>query len=269
MFPAAVRQRSHAGDHGRRMVAVCVAAVASLGWASSAAAQFNVSPTSIVLTPSETSVLVTLRNDSDHTIRFQLTADTWSHDDDGRMVLGKSSDVVIYPPLVSVAAKESRRIRVGTQVTARVVEITYRMFVEELPDEGPAPLTSKGIRVRTRIGIPIFVRTGKPKAATSVEGFAVQDSEIHFAIRNTGTAHTVIQNLKLRGVGANDREVFQSTAQAGYLLAQKRQVFQLVFDPGQCAQTRHLLLTAVTDDGTVTSAVDVSPSACQGRSIRK
>lgn len=246
--------------------ALMVGATATVASASA----FNVSPTRIVLTPAESSVVVTLRNDSDHTIRFQLTAEPWSHDDDGRMVLGgKTSDIVIYPPLVSVASKENKRIRVGTQVSAKLVETTYRLFVEELPDEGRAPVASRAIQVRTKIGIPIFLQTGKAKAAPQVESFAVQDGGIEFSIRNAGTAHTVIQKLTLRGIGADGKQVFENTAAAGYLLAQKRHVFQLVFDPAQCALTRQLLLVAATDDGTSSHTVGVLPSACTARSTKK
>ena len=99
------------------------AAVVLLGCSAVASASaFNVSPTRIVLTPSETSVIVTLRNDSDHLLRFQLTAQAWGHMDDGRMTLSDTTDVVIYPPMVSVPAHESKRVRVGAQVAARAVE---------------------------------------------------------------------------------------------------------------------------------------------------
>ena len=235
--------------------------VASPVWASA----FNVSPTRIVLTPAETSVIVTLRNDSERTIRFQLTANTWSQDDEGRWMLGKTTDIVIYPPLVSVAAHESKRIRIGTQAQSRALEAAYRLFVEELPDESSAPNGGRAIQVRARIGIPIFQHTGKAKAQSVIENFGVLDGEIGFSVHNVGSAHTIIQGLKLRGIGLDGRNLFENTAEAGYLLAQHRQNFALTFDPAQCAKTKQLVITAITEDGTITGTADVAQSACTAR----
>ena len=79
----------------------------------------------------------------------------------------------------------------------------------------------------------------------------------------------MIQSLALRGVGANGRDLFENTATGGYLLAGKRQVFQLTFDPVQCAQTKQLMLVAMTEDGAPMRSVPVSPSSCLAKSAKK
>ena len=82
---------------------------------SAFASVFNVAPTKIVLTADQSSTLLTITNDSDKIIRFQLTVFTWDQNDDGSMKLTPTTDIVIYPPMLSLAAKEVRRIRLGTQ----------------------------------------------------------------------------------------------------------------------------------------------------------
>ena len=69
---------------------------------------------------------------------------------------------VIYPPLVSVAAHESKRIRIGTQAQSRALEAAYRLFVEELPDESSAPNGGRAIQVRARIGIAVETEANRP-----------------------------------------------------------------------------------------------------------
>ena len=102
-----------------RVALIALFGLTLLGQADSAlAAAFNVSPTRILLSSQQTSALLTLTNDSDKAIRFQLSVVAWDQSDEGQMKLTPNSDIIIFPPLVTIAAHESRRIRVGAQVPA-------------------------------------------------------------------------------------------------------------------------------------------------------
>src|SRR5687768_17676291 len=91
------------------------AALLTLGSASGAsAATFTVNPTQIFLSGKTTTALLTLRNDSEETLRFQLTAFGWQQTPAGEITLTPTQDVVFFPALLTLAPKEERRIRVGS-----------------------------------------------------------------------------------------------------------------------------------------------------------
>ena len=127
------------------------------------ASNFTVTPTEVNLSASATSALVTLRNGSKLPLRFEITLVSWSEDEHGKMALNPSSDVTFFPKLVELAAGASRNIRIGINAgTARDVEQSFRLFVEELPDQS-AP-AANAVALRTKVGIPVFVRPAKPVA---------------------------------------------------------------------------------------------------------
>src|SRR5688500_20186597 len=103
---------------------------------SATAAVFTVTPTEVNLSTSQTSALVTLRNNSKTPLRFEITVFSWSEDEHGKMILQPSSDVTFFPKLVELAAGASRNIRIGINAgMSRDVEQSFRLFVEELPDQ--------------------------------------------------------------------------------------------------------------------------------------
>ena len=141
---------------------LCLLAVVALLLAPPAAnaSNFTVTPTEVNLSTSATSGLVTLRNGSKTALRFEVTLFKWSEDEKGRMTLEPSADVTFFPKLVELAAGASRNIRVGINPgVSRDIEQSFRIFIEELPDQS-APVAN-AVALRTKVGSPIFVRSIK------------------------------------------------------------------------------------------------------------
>jgi fimbrial chaperone protein len=139
------------------------------------AANFTVTPTEVNLSTSATSALVTLRNVSKLPLRFEVTLVRWSEDEHGTMALNPSSDVTFFPRLVELAGGTSRNIRIGINAgMARDVEQSFRLFVEELPDQSTP--TANAVALRTKLGIPVFVRPAKPSRTAVIDGVSVDNS---------------------------------------------------------------------------------------------
>ena len=149
-------------------VALCV--IAGPLVRSASASSFNVNPTQIFLTGKATSALLTIRNDSDDTLRFQLSAFAWDQSATGELLLEPTTDVVFYPALLTLAPKEERKIRVGRTAPAGNVEKTYRIFVEELPALDESGVNGAAVRMLTKMGVPIFVRPARETATATVSG---------------------------------------------------------------------------------------------------
>src|SRR5882724_10665715 len=130
--------------------------------AAALASSFTVDPLMVQLSARRTSQVVTLTNQSGQELRFEVKAFAWSHDDQGEMTLDATSDVVLFPSLITLKAGEKKNIRVGAVVKPAAEERSYRLFVEELPPAAE-PGASGGSRVamRTRVGIPVFISPAK------------------------------------------------------------------------------------------------------------
>ncbi len=150
----------------RRILGIVIGAM--LYAAAAHAASFTLNPTEVVLKSGSMTALLTLKNENTRPLRFQITAFKWDQDATGNIVLTETTDVIFFPKLLTLNAGEERKLRIGTTAIVGAVEQTYRLFVEELPDD--APTTASMVRVRTRMGIPIFVQPTKASAAAGNDG---------------------------------------------------------------------------------------------------
>ena len=170
----------------------------------SAASNFVVTPTEIDLSTSATSALLTLRNVSKAPLRFEVTLFTWSEDEHGVMTLEPSTDVTFFPKLIELGAGTSRNIRLGINAGAsRDVERSFRIFVEELPDQS-APKTN-GVAIRTKVGVPVFVRPAKPTRSAVIDGVSVAGGKVLTRVHNTGNLHLNVDTVAVKGIGRVDR----------------------------------------------------------------
>jgi fimbrial chaperone protein len=241
------------------IVAVAGAYVAAAGPAS--AATFSVNPTQIFLSARATTALLTVRNDSDETLRFQLSAFAWDQTAAGDLKLAPTQDVIFFPALLTLAPKEERRIRVGSTATAAATEKTYRVFVEELPGaDAAAPGAS--VRVLTKMGIPIFLRPARETAPATLTDLSLHDGLFHFSLSSTGTVHVVPQRITVRGKAANGQAVFEKGVTGWYILAGERREFELSLPEPDCERTTSLLVEAAFDTTTVKEMLQTPAGAC-------
>ena len=200
---------------------------------AASAATFTVDPTQIFLSGRTGSVLLTLRNDSDETLQFQLSLFEWAQSPSGEMQLKPTEDIVFFPTLLTLKPKETRRVRVGSATAQDVREKTYRIFVEELPPTGTSP--GGGVRVLTKMGIPVFLRPVKEVATATLNDLRQQEGTLRFTLTNAGTVHIVPQTIKVRGITGSNT-AFDRDLEGWYVLAGGRREFEMTFPKNACAQ---------------------------------
>ena len=219
------------------------------------------SPTEVDLSASATSALVTLRNGSKSPLRFEVTLFSWSEDEHGKMALTPSSDVTFFPKLVELAAGASRNIRVGINAgMARDVEQTFRLFIEELPDQS-AP-AANAVALRTKVGIPVFVRPAKPSRSAAIEGVSVEKSTVLVRVRNTGNLHLLIDNISVKGTGASAAPTFTKEGPGWYVLPGAMRIFEVPMAAAECKSTTSVAVEVFGHGKSLKSASQVSPAAC-------
>ncbi len=243
----------------RTMVVVCLG---FLGQATAAsAASFSVNPTQLLLSGTAKSALLTLKNETDDAVRFQVTLMAWAQDPDGKMVLEPTEDVVFFPGLLTLGAREERRIRVGLVVAPAAVERTYRVFVEELPPlENGKPVV--GVAMRTKMGIPVFVQPIAVAAQVQLKDVAAANGRVSFRLVNTGTVHFTPESMRVRGIDASGSTVTEQSPESWYVLAGGRRDFDLAVPAVRCAEIRSFSVEARVMGKTLTQTVAAPDGAC-------
>ena len=227
------------------------------GGSPASAATFTVDPTQIFLRNRTGSVLLTLHNQSTDTLSFQLSVFAWTQSSTGEMQLQPTQDIVFFPPLLTLKPSETRRVRVGTATTFDAKEKSYRIFVEELPP-ADAP---KGVRVLTKMGIPIFLRPVKEVATASLTDLRQQNGQLKFTLSNEGTVHFVPRNIKVRGL-AGSKTAFERELEGWYLLAGGRRDFETALPNDACAQVTSIVVDVQFESNQVQERLQTPTGAC-------
>ena len=165
------------------------------------AANFSINPNRLLFSPKTRSALLTLPNQNPEALRFQLSMFASDQSPTGEMQLTPTADLVVFPTLLTLAPGESRHIRVGPATPFAATEKTYRIFVEELPPLETPEGGPTGVRVLTRMGIPIFLQPTKVVQQGHIEGMAVRQGKLSFQVKNTGNVHLMEQQVRVKGFG--------------------------------------------------------------------
>lgn len=230
---------------------------------ASRAADFRVVPVQVRLSPAGPRGILTLENHSDEALRFQVTAFAWEQDADGKMKLEPTEDVRVFPMLVSVPPGEERKFRVVALTRAGAVEKSYRVFFDELPPLETPATVRKGIRVLTRMGIPIFLEPVKSVAQVRLDEPSFAGGRISFSVRNPGTVHAMLQGVRVTGFDATGKTVFTEQAEGWYLLAGGARRFEFGLSKQSCRNVRRFSVEATVDREKVTGQLDSVPPSCQ------
>ena len=203
---------------------------------------FGVSPIRLDLGPEARSGAISVSNDDQIPLSFQMKLLLWTQNDKGEDVYEDSKDLVYFPRLMSVEPRQKRVIRVGTQAPPGPTEVAYRLAIEEMtPLEkgagGPA------VAVRMRFAVPIFVAPLAPAIKTDVENLSVTAGEVRFVLANTGNQHIRVEAAKLlRG------EKALAEVPGWYILAGARRKFAVPLPAAECAKPGPLTL-AIKGEG--------------------
>jgi fimbrial chaperone protein len=185
----------------------------------------------------------------------------WAQAEDGQLQLSPTEDVIVFPPIVSIAPGEERNLRVGTRAQAGAVEGSYRVFLEELPPpEGPGDRSQ--VKVLSRIGIPVFVAPLRPEVRAALAGLSLEKGRATFALRNSGTIRVRPSRVRLEGLGGDGKALFALDLDAWYVLAGGERRFEVPLPAGRCAEVRALAVEAALEKEVLRARVEAPGGAC-------
>lgn len=230
---------------------------------------FRVTPIRVDFSGSASSTLLTLINESDTDLRFQISAFNWTQNARGEMHLEPTEDIVFFPALVSLKPAEERKVRIGRTTSAGPVEKTYRVFFEELPPlEKPAQPQGSQVRILTKIGVPIFIAPTAPAPSGEITDFALKDAKLSFQVKNTGNVHFIAQSVRVSGLDEAGKPLLEKQREGWYLLSGDARTYDLDIPREECSRIRKVRIEVETDQAlkpgnpVLKAEFDVTPPAC-------
>jgi len=224
------------------------------------ASSFQVNPIRITLTPQGSSSLLAVRNDGNERLRLQVDFYAWDQSKQGEMILNPTDDLVVYPSLLTVDAGNERNVRVGTKSPVVSKEKSYRIFIEELP-----PATKRvdsGIRILTRIGVPIFIQPQPPKPQALIEKVAVHKSEILFEVINRGNAHFIPRAIRIKATDSTGINALERNIDPWYILAGGSRQYRLEIQPTDCSKIKDLTVEVELEEKSLKQQFSLPANSC-------
>ena len=224
------------------------------------ASSFQVNPIRITLTPQGSSSLLAVRNEGNERVRLQVNFYAWDQSKQGEMILSPTDDLVVYPSLLTVDAGNERNVRVGTKSPVVSKEKSYRIFIEELP-----PATKRvdsGIRILTRIGVPIFIQPQPPKPQALIEKVAVHKSEILFEVINRGNAHFLPRGIRVKGTDSTGINALERNLDPWYILAGGSRQYRLEISPSDCSKIKDLTVEVELEEKSLKQQFSLPANFC-------
>lgn len=157
------------------------------------AGSFKINPVQINLPADRQAASLTIVNSDAAPASIRVVTHTWTQVN-GVDVYGPTSNVIVSPPMFTVAAGKSQLVRVGLK--NRNDASAYRVIFEEIPRQVPG---SGQIEVSLRLNLPLYViPKGTAKAAIGWRAWRDRDGEIVIEGRNGGNLHGQVLGLTLR-----------------------------------------------------------------------
>lgn len=215
------------------------------------AANFIVSPVRAELSSAQSSAALTVTNETgDEPVVVELRAIAWSQKD-GEDIYTPTTELIAMPPIFHVAPGGSQLIRVALRrPPAAERETAYRLILREVP---PPPKPGfAGIQIALEMSLPVFAKPRAPTApALRWKLESQSDGTIGLSVRNEGSAHAQIADLKLLAPGV--QQPVGTFSQFAYILPGETRHLAIERGQGEVPQIAgsSLHLTAYSDAGDI------------------
>ena len=181
-----------------------VAALALAGAVSAFGADLSIMPVSVQLDAQHDRSTVRVTNQGKEAVILQADAIGWEREA-GVDRDTSTSDLIVNPPVFTVAPGQTQIVRVGLRRTsASDKESTYRMVLREVPSAEVGTETIQGqVRVLVAVRVPVYVA---PSVVRRQEHWAMRydaSGQLVAAVTNSGNVHYKVGSLRVASEDAS------------------------------------------------------------------
>jgi fimbrial chaperone protein len=191
------------------------------------AASLRISPIGIDMSSADRASSMTLVNTGADPVNLQLRIFKWTQAN-GEEVLTPTTEMLVSPPAATIPPGASYTVRIARESVAPVQgELSYRLFIDELPKPVDPRTLGQGISMVLRTSLPVFVVD--PKAFAKLSWKVWEDADgLHAEATNTGQRHAKIVGLTVQPEGG--KPLVFGAGLNGYVLAGSHKRFDLKLD---------------------------------------
>lgn len=158
----------------------------------------------------------------------------------GKDDLQPSNEIIVSPPIMKIPPKRKQLLRVGwRKPTALASEKMFRLFVTEITPE--KPMTQTGVRIRLRLGIPIFVLPANPVYSLNWASQGLIGKKFKVRVTNAGNVHI---NLGIVDLKTEDNRTVGTYPGSVYIFPGQSTVIEFAMTD---TATKNLTIQAGTD----------------------
>ena len=228
-------------DHVLRFRLAALFLPIALLWQSVACAGLlGLAPVRVFLDEETRTGVVELSNPSDSPISVQIDPVRWTQTADGDDRYEPTTEILAFPPIVTIPPRETQIVRIGRMAEpAMDLEKTYRVYFTELPQQSSADDPTVSLKMRLRIGVPVFEAPLQPvRPELRIVSADYIGDELKVRLQNSGNTHIRLSDLSTPELMDVDRNL-----PAKYILPGASREFTIPAPNGQSIST----LVAVTE----------------------
>jgi len=160
------------------------------------AGQVGIAPVRVYLDEATRTAVVEISNPSENPIGMQVDSMAWHQDNEGEDQYEPTTEILAFPPIFTIQPGQSQLVRIGLMSPQPAEqEKAYRLYFTELPPP-VAEVQSTALRMRLRIGIPIFsAPLSPPRLDLRLVNSEIQDNQLRVRLHNPGNAHIRMSDL--------------------------------------------------------------------------
>jgi fimbrial chaperone protein len=210
-----------------------------------------VSPVKVEMPAGQMAAVLTIGNQSDREIAFQIRPFAWQQNRAGDDQLTATDDLQASPPLATVAAGATQVARLVLRRRPQGREATYRILVDELSPPGSAGR----VHVALRLSIPVFAEPADRVSPQVQWRIAAQGGQAWLVAVNEGNRHQTVRDVVLRT--ADGRALQVEVNAPPHILAGGLRRWRVLNRGASLAPGTVVRLTASADSGAIDQRVRV------------
>ncbi|HKI98180.1 MAG TPA: fimbria/pilus periplasmic chaperone [bacterium] len=222
------------------------------------AGSFKVVPVRLFLEPGEKTAVLRITNEGKTPITIQVSAKTWHQDAQGEDRYEDTKDIIFFPRIFTMQPEGAQVLRIGLRTPpVKDRELTYRIFLEELPVTAPGQMV---LKFALRMGVPIFIEPPEQTKKWELRGIAIDKGHGRIEVTNSGNRHIVVTGIDLKGMGANGTQLYEAKGNGWYVLSGHTRAFGVRLPKDKCVDTRRLAMVVKVGNDSKDFMGDVSPT---------
>lgn len=187
------------------------------------AADISVMPVGLTLTAAQDRATITVTNQGKERVALQVDSVAWTQAN-GADQYTPSRDLIVNPPLFTLAPGQAQTLRVGLrQPAARAQETAYRLFVRQVPapSETSTPVAN-AVQVMLELRLPVYLPPTTETRQSTWRGWRTADGQVALELHNAGNVHQTVTGLSLRQNASASDPLGQLQAGNAVLAGQRR-----------------------------------------------